>query len=296
MLNKDLIKVLSKIYKYENSDFDFDKEVDIYQKPNSLTEKQKELLKASNFELNKIGEYEHDGVVKELKAISESPNLERIVSNLLIKAVGAGFNRGIQPIFSYYFAKKMPFHDFDLFTRKGFETENICKTCGIKKKVWGNDSENLYHLYIGYCRFGGYTEMLLDLKEIVTFEDVAATIDEKNTFLKVIDHIEKAQNNETPSELIKRLSKERCLPESNNTSRVWIIKCLAELGILKNSYNNNYGIMNAFVPFEQKLEWELDLHKNSPARADVEFPISAWRGELGVNREFVERLMANANI
>lgn len=296
MLNKDLIKVLSKIYKQDNSEYDFDKEVDIYQEPNSLTEKQKELLESSNFELNNIRKYEHDNVIKELKRIIESPNLEYIVSNLFIKAVGTGFHRGIQPIFSYYFAKNMPFHDFALFTGEGFETENTCKTCGIKKKVWCNDSENLYDLYIGYCRFGGYTEILLDLKEVLTFEDVVATQDEKNTFLKVIDLIEKAPNNETPSELIKRLSKEQCLPQSNHTSRVWIIKCLAELGILKNSYDSNYSIMNAFVPFEQKLKWESDLHKNAPARADVEFPISAWRKELGVNREFIERLMANANI
>ncbi len=296
MLDKNLINVLSKIYKYENSKHDFDKKVEIYQIPNSLTEKQKELLEASNFELNRIREHNHDEVIKELKGITENPDLEHIVSNLFIKAVGAGLKRGIQPIFSYYFAKNMPLHDFNPFIKKGYQIEHTCKICGIKKGMWDNDSKNLYDLYIGYCRFGGYAEMLLDLKEVVTFENITATNDEKNIFLKVIDLIEKAPKDEVPSKLVKRLAKEKCLPGSNNTSRIWIVKCLAELGILRNSYSNNYSIMNPFIPYEQKWEWEKDIHKNSPPRADVEFPISAWRGKLGVNREFVERIMTNTEI
>ncbi len=296
MLNKDLVKVLSKVYRYENSEYDFDKKVEIYQIPNSLTDKQKELLEASNFELNEIREHNHDKVIKELKRITENPNLEYIVSNLFIKAVGAGFSRGIQPIFSYYFAKNMPLHDFDLLSREGYQTETTCKICGINKNMWHNDSKNLYDLYIGYCRLGGYAEMLLDLKEVLTFTNVTATDNEESVFLKVIELIEKAPNDETPSKLTKRLSKEKCLPGSNNTSRVWIVKCLAELGILKNRYHPNYSIMNPFIPYEQKLEWELDIHKNSPSRADVEFPISAWSGKLGTNREYVEKVMANATL
>ncbi|MGN7513829.1 MAG: hypothetical protein ACTHOM_05595 [Allomuricauda sp.] len=294
MLNNNLVKVLSKVYRYENSEYDFDKKIDVYQIPDSLSNEQKEILKASNFELNRVREHNHDNIIKELKGIVENAHLEYIVSNMFIKAVGSGFNRGIQSIFSYYFAQNMPLHDFDLLTRKGYRTENTCKICGINKKMWHNDSENLYDLYIGYCRFGGYAEMLLDLKEVLTFKNITATDNEKSVFLKVIEIIENAPNDETPSKLIKRLAKEKCLPGSNNTSRVWIVKCLAELGILKNRYDANYSIMNPFIHYGQKLEWELDIHKNSPSRAEVEFPISAWRGKLGVNRDYVEKIMANA--
>ena len=77
---------------------------------------------------------------------------------------------------------------------------------------------------------GGYAELLLDLEEVVTFEEVIATDKEKATFLQVIDVIGKAQKNETPSALLKRLSKEKCLPGSTVTSRTWIVKCMAEFG------------------------------------------------------------------
>ncbi len=294
MLNKDLINALSKIYTIDNSTYDFDKKIRIYKKPDNLTEKQINILEQSNFEVNKVEIYDHNEVVKELKNISENTPLEHIVSNLFIKAVASNFKRGIQPIFSYYFAKNMPPHDFSLFMRKGFKTTGDCRICGIKKNIWQNDSENIYDLYTGYCRLGGYTEILLDLQEVLTFEDITISNDEKNTFLKVIETIEKAPKSETPSELIKRLSKDKSLPGSNNTSRNWIMKCFAELGILKNKYDSNYSIINSFVNYEQKFEWELDMHKNSPARADVEFPISAWRGELGVNRNIVEKLLDNA--
>ncbi|MBW8245056.1 hypothetical protein K1F50_19785 [Muricauda oceani] len=295
MLNKELIKVLSKIYRYENSKYDPEKKIDVYRHTDQLAPQQQEHLEASNFEPNRITKYEHNEVVNELKNIIENHNLEYMVSNLFIKAVGAGFNRGIQPIFSYYFAKNMPLHDFKPCSANVLEQNNVCRVCGIQDTVWSNDSKNLYDLYIGYCRFGGYSEILLDLKEILTFEGVIATDDEKNTFLEVLDIIEKAPRDETPSGLLKRLSKERCLPKSNNISRTWIVKCMAELGILRNSYDNDYSIMNAFVPYEQKLEWELNIHKSSLPRADVEFPISSWQGELGINRALANKIIDNAS-
>lgn len=204
-----MIKVLSKIYKNQNSEYNFNKKISVYQKPDTLTEKQKIILEEAPFELNHIREY--------------------------------------------------------------------------------------HHKYIGYCRFGGYTEMLLDLKEVLTLKNIMATDDDKKTFLAVLDIIENAEDNETFSLLVKRLSKEKCLLNSNNTSRVWFVKCLAELGILRNKYESNYSVMNKFIPYNQKFEWELDIHKNSPARADVEFPVSAWRGKLGINREIAERILTNAN-
>lgn len=295
MLGKELIKVLSKIYKNQNSEYNFNKKISVYQKPDTLTEKQKIILEEAPFELNHIREYHHNDVIQELKSITENASLEHIVSNLFIKAVGSGFHRGLQPIFSYYFAKNMPNHSFEPFSKQGWDMGINCRNCGINKSIWQNDSENLFHLYIGYCRFGGYTEMLLDLKEVLTFKNIMATDDDKKTFLAVLDIIENAEDNETFSLLVKRLSKEKCLPNSNNTSRVWFVKCLAELGILRNKYEANYSVMNKFVPYNQKFEWELDIHKNSPARADVEFPVSAWRGKLGINREIVERILTNAN-
>lgn len=296
MLTNETLKILSRIYRYENSEYDFEKKVYFFHKPDTLNANQIEFLKSIDFELNRITEYEHDVVINELKSIVKIPDLEYIVSNLFIKAIGSGFNRGIQPIFSYYFAKNMVDHGFEKITKEGFEKENICKSCGLHKKKWINDSETRFHFHIGYCRLGGYAEILLDLKEVPKFKLNVATIDEKNIFYKVLDVIEKAQMDETPSGLIKRLSKERCLQKSNNTSRTWIVKCLAELGILRNSYDENYSIMNAFVPYDQKLEWELNIHRNSPARADVEFPISAWRGALGVNRTIANKIIDNANI
>ena len=67
------------------------------------------------------------------------------------------------------------------------------------------------------------------------------------------------------------------------------------MGILKNKYDLEYSIMNPFIPYKEKYEWEMDIHKSAPARADVEFPISGWSGELGVNDKIVEKILANAN-
>ena len=295
MLDKQLIKILSKVYKHQNATYDYDRKINTYQPPQSLTAKQQELLQSSDFNLNHIVKYTHDEVIQGLAEIIQHPFLERIVTNLLIKAVGSGFHRGIQPIFSYYFAKHMPQHTFEKLTKQGIETSQNCRIYGIEAESWQNDSENLYHLYIGYCRLGGYSEVLLDLKEVVTFKDYEATEEEKQTFMQIVDIIANAQATETPSELLKRLSKEKCLPNSNLTSRTWLIKCFAELGILKNELAIDYSIMNAFTTYEQKLEWELALHKKYPARAEVTFPISAWRGHIGINKNIAEEIVAKAS-
>lgn len=294
MLSINLIKALSKVYKYENSEYDFDKKIKTYNIPDKLTAKQQKILSESNFELNTIKQYKHDDVVKQLKRISKNDKLEQIVSNLFIKAVASGLHRGIQPIFSYYFSKHMPEHTYELFNREGFRPDNTCKVCGMKETMWQNDSENIYHLYTGYAKLGGYTEMLLDLEEVMTFDEIIASNDEKEQFLSVMKIIENTPKDETPSALIKRLAKEKCLPGSNLTSRTWLVKCLAELGVLQNEYDKDYSIIHKFVPYHEKFEWAIDIHNNSPARADVEFPISAWRGKLGVNRNIIDQIIANA--
>ena len=291
MTDEKIVKLLSKVYLHSNKEsYDFDKKISSYKLPDNLKEKDILLLENSGFEINKIEHYQHDNVVKELRKIVTENDFELIVFNLFIKAIGKGFHRGLQPIISYLFAKNIPEHKFEPFNDEKFR--NPCKICGLPKDNWENDGKNLHDLYIGYCRIGGYSETLLDLKEVLTFENVKATKNDIEVFNRLIETIGKATENETPTDLLNRISKEKILPNSNNTSRTWLIKILAELGIIKNKLINNYSLLNGFVPYHQFLEWEKQLHNEAPNhRTEVSFPISAWRGKLGINHKIVEQIL-----
>ncbi len=295
MLDEKLIKVLAKIYRFENGKYDLQKGFYHYAIPTSFPEKSKQILAESGFEINKIVLHSHDEVIKALKKCVETENLEQKVKNLFFKALAEGFHRGLQPLFSYYFAKNMPLHTHQPFThpdRSYEEGECPCKICGIPQNEWDNDSKNLYDLYIGYCRLGGYAELLLDLEEVIQSPEIKRDKNGEAIFLQLLDLIKQAPPKETPSELIARISKAKILPKSNNTSRTWLVRILAETGILPNKLSDGYSIFNQFYSYDQRETWYEILFEEAPNhRVEVNFPISAWRGQLGINEEMAKKLL-----
>ena len=305
MLDKHLIKALSKVYRHENSDIDYEKNLSTYDLPSSLSTKQKSLIVNSGFEINQIQSYTHDDFIKELKdivlkgivsndaATQHFKTLERLTANVFIKAVGSGWHRGIQPILSYYFAKHLSLHDFEPLYYVDYDVAENCKVCGLKQHSWRNNSKDLYNLHIGYLNLESAPFLILDLKDIMTVapKQIIATQAEKDIFFALIDLIEQAEPNETVSKLEKRISKSKLLPNSNSCTRLRVLWCLAELGILNNELVPNYSIMDEFYTYEQRFFWELQLHEQMPARADPVFPASAWCGSLGINRDNVDKLM-----
>ncbi len=100
----------------------------------------------------------------------------------------------------------------------------------------------------------------------------------------------RAEADETPSELIKRLSVEKVLKGSTATSRVWLVRILTELGILPNRFVEHYSIINAFYPYDLRKEYENILHASAPARAEPVFPASGWRGAMGIDEGIAAEL------
>lgn len=298
MLDPQLVKALSKVYKYDNSELNFVEDVWTYTKPKNLSKKHDVLLTTSNFEINQITQYRHDELVERLRHIVEHDDLEMTVANLLVKAIGSGSHRGIQPILSYYFAKHLPQHSFESFNYKNYDVAHHCRICGLSEVACENDSLNLYHLYIGYLNLESNPFLLLDLEEVLTFQpqDIVATEQDKAIFLNVIKVVERAPADETLSALEKRLSKEKCLPNSNQSTRLRVLWCFAELGILNNNLVPNFSIIDNFYSYAERYHWEVQVHKNFPSKADPVFPASMWQGNLGVNRANVDSIIDIANL
>ncbi len=298
MLDKDVIKALQKVYQKEKDyDYDFEKDVSIYNIPSTIKEKEWQPIIESGFNINEIVYFSHNGVVEKFAILKQQQQLEKIVCNLFLQAIGKGFHRGIQPIFSYYFIKNLPSHNYLKYDNINcdFNDENPCTICGIKDE-WHNKSETVFHLYIGYPRLYGTAELIFDLEEVLSFTEVKADKHDVEIFYRLLDCIENAHDDETASELIKRIAKEKILPKSNNTSRTWLIRCLASLGVIKNAIVDDFSIMSKHYSYQEIFAWEEELHKRMPARSDPVFPVSAWCGRLGVNRELAKQIVKTAEL
>lgn len=303
MLDKELLKVLSKIYRYENVDY-IERENDSfcyqYRYDEVLTVKQQIVLRDRNFDINEIIEYEHDSFIKEVNKIVKKEELEIKVIKFFIYALATGFHRGISPIISYYYSKNMKVHNHiplkkEQHDNMNFQKENHCKICGLKPKNWINNSESIYKLYMCHNLFTGnsYTN-LIDLTEIDSLEVPIIKKEYIDVLNNVILLIEKAEEKESMSILRERLSKAKLLPNSNPTTRHWIVNVLAGLGIIRTIFDGEeYGALNKFVDYSQRQKWELDLHKSAPQnRAEVYFPMSGWRGKLGVNKKLLNEMLS----
>lgn len=303
MIDKELLKVLSKIYRYENVDYierNNDSFCYYYKYNEVLTSKQQAVLKEKNFEINEIVEYEHDSFIKEINKIVKKEELETKVIKFFIYALATGFNRGISPIISYYYSKNMKIHNHTLLKMKyydniNFQNENKCDICGLQPKQSINNSEAIYKLYMCHNLFTGnsYTN-LIDLLEIDSLEVPIIKKEYIDVLNNTIALIEQAEEKETMSILKERLSKSKLLLNSNYITRYWIVNVLAGLGIIKTVFDGEeYGVLNKFVNYSQRQKWELDLHKNAPQnRAEVYFPLSGWKGKLGVNRKFLNEMLS----
>jgi hypothetical protein len=298
MLDEKLIKVLAKIYQEKNkTEWDNQKMVGSFTVPAAMAEKDRALLQQSDFKINDIAHHQHDEAVAKLKQIAALPHIEKLVFNLFIEAIGTGNRHGLQPIFSYLFAKHIPAHIYSSYTNDKLRfnnNERPCRICGIMHNEWRNNSQDLYHFYIGNHATHASFGLQIGLNEAQAFCNKAASKSSIAIFNQLIDFIEKSEQNDTPTVLLDRLSKAKILPKSNSMTRVILLRILAQLGILPNKFEANFSLANQFVSYSQTMAWELQLHDEAPnMHSEVNFPISAWRGNLGVNRKIAQEILQN---
>jgi len=288
---KSLITVLNKIYSPTNSIYNGKDRAYTYELPQDLTSKQIEVFKNSGFELNKITTYTHEETAQKLREIVKDDSLEQKVLHLFFRIFARGEPRGIQSMYSYYFAKHLPVHSFTPFedAEVGEYKLDRCKISGLKKEIEQNDAKNLYEFYIGYSSFYGCANFLLDLQEVQNSPLEEIDENDINAFRNLCEFIEGVDEKVTYSKLESLISKAKILKGSTRTSRTWLIHLLANLGVLNIPSLKQKTILKGFTTYKEQFLYELELHKNS--KVEVVFPTSLWRGADGVNKEVMEELI-----
>ena len=292
MYEKSLITVLNKIYKPTNSIYQGKGKAYTYELPQDLTSKQKKVLEDSAFEINKITTYKHEEVVEKLRQIVKDESLEQKVLHLFFRIFAKSEPRGIQSMYSYYFAKYLPAHSFTPFEygEVGDYKLDRCKISGLKKQSEQNDGKNLFDFYIGYPSFYGSTDPLLDLQEVQNSPLKEIDENDINAFRELCEFIEGVDEKVTFSKLESLISKAKILKGSTKISRTWIIHLLAHLGILNIPHLKEKTILKGFLTYKEQFLYELELHRNS--KGEVVFPTSFWSGKDGVDKDVMEKIIS----
>jgi len=301
--NQKLTKVLEKIYRghlrrpYElrNCDYDLETQVNTYRLPGDLSEKELELFEGSGWLLNRLVCHDHDLCINRMREIAALPVLKGLVTLLFLQALGEGFHRGLTPLLAYYSALNMPSHTWEPFDGSAWgrvydEDKTPCAMCGLQRFQHDNLSETLLDLAIGRCRISASFDHVTDLEDVLKSSLTVEKSEHAKILFNLLKAVEQAPSGERVFELEKRISALRVLPGSNQASRIWALRSLAELGIITQAVVADYSAAKNFYSFRQRVEWDHAMHSMSPGRADPVWPLSAWRGGCSINWELAREI------
>jgi len=266
-------KILKSVYKNENGKYDAKTSTYSFIVPTNIKSQDIEYLKSQNIEINSVENFSHDIVVERLADVSSDKrlSLER-VAKAFIAGVGGSYQRGLQPLISYCFAKHLLPHDF-------VKTHKVCSLCGIEKTEWKNVSYEIFRLYWGYAWNEMPLTYLIDLEEFIEQAEINPTQQDIEIFNTLLDTISNASPDETPSPLEKRIAKEKIIPKVDKYRRYGILEALSEVGVIPNSIQD--PSIERFISREER--WANSEKLKSNLRSDIVLPFGAWRGNLGID-------------
>lgn len=274
MIYKKDIAILKKIYQHSNSFYNSEYGLWEYKIPSDITQSQLQALENIGLKPNHFETFYHDTTITQLLEFQNHAKVDlSFVTALFYKGITGEMPRARQSLMSFVYAKHLTEHSF-----VGDET---CKICGLPKQQTLDRTETLHTNYLGHSWNELPLSFLIDLQEIVNFEKPIITNQDKEFLIRLLQVIEQASDNETPSELEKRLAKEKILPKTDKYKRYGILQTLAECGILPNPFLTPFWD-NFYTCTES---WEAHDKLKGSSRSDIILPLAGWRGRFGVNWE-----------
>ncbi|TVX89769.1 hypothetical protein [Paenibacillus agilis] len=283
-MDRKKMSALKKLYHPTNAVYDGEHGVRLYSS-GSLTGQERELLKGTNWLVNRLELLSHDSCVKELIKLRQDSRLhrERIIDGF-IAGVGGSYPRGLSPLLSYYTMQNIPDHEYVEADRYA-----SCKICSFSKDkkdgFWENTPYLHYVLYLGNTYGSSPWGALLDLKELAEQRPVKPTEEDIKVFQNLLDSLERSGPDETPGQFEKRLTAEKIMPKNKYVKR-GILNSLAVIGVIPNALVQTH--FNNWVDFEYLVSQEEKL-PNTKGRSDMEMPWAAWNGQLKINREIAKQ-------
>ncbi|TGV05598.1 hypothetical protein E4695_15845 [Alcaligenaceae bacterium 429] len=278
-----LMRVLSKLYKYQNGEYNAERRVSIYNEQ-ILSDKERDILQEHQWQSNTITYFaDHNDVIGKLLSLKNIPELtqERILTTF-IAGVGGSYLRGRSVLSAWYKLSNIAAHHY--LERPEYRCCWVCADYNEPKYL--HDSHFQYCLYAGNAYSSTPTYAYLNLAHLLTQPAVVATAEDKQAFLSLIDLLRNAPDDETPGQFEKRLTAAKIIKGDVHTKR-GILDSLARLGVIPNQFivlsDSAWANFGDIVSCENQL-------KNTKGRSDMEMPWAGWKGHLKVDESQLHKL------
>ena len=276
---KNIKETLKKIYNFENRFYN--EKLDRHEQkiPSNISGEDILLLEKMGLKPNNFETFTHDAAIERFLKLKINPKLTKeFVVALFYKGITGEFVRGRQPLLSFVFLKHLQRHSL---------TGNPnCEICGLPVKETEDKTYQLYTYYLGHSWNETPLHWIIELEEILKYEQPQVTQQDRKRLCDLLEFIEKSEGNETPGQLEKRIASAKLLKNTDKYKRYGILQTLAELGILPNDL-----IKPAYEGFSTRTErWEAERKLKGSPRSDIVLPLSAWRGKNGVNWKRYEEI------
>lgn len=278
-----LMRVLRKLYKYQNGEYDAARRVSLYNEQ-TLSDKERDILQEHQWQSNTITYFaDHDDVIEKLLSLKNSPELtqERILATF-IAGVGGSYLRGRSVLSAWDKLKNIAAHHY--LERPEYR---CCWVCADHDEPnYLHDSHLQYCLYAGNAYSSTPTYAYLNLNHLLTQPAVVATAEDKQAFLSLIDLLRNAPDDETPGQFEKRLTAAKVIKGDVYTKR-GILDSLARLGVIPNQFivlsDSVWTNFGDIVSCENQL-------KNTKGRSDMEMPWAGWKGHLKIDEARLQKV------
>lgn len=283
-MDKKMLSILKKLYKYDNTDYDSSRGLSLY-RTDTLTSDERKLLDKSSWEPNEIEFITHDEINRKLIALRSDEHLTwQPIAGAFIAGVGGSYPRGISSLMSYHRMIHMHEHSYEQAERF-----ICCKYCGHHKDQWDHLSRIRYAIHSGNTYgnnpTGAYTDMA-EMSRLLAQAPIIPTTEDVRIFNQLIQFIEAAEDDLTPGQFEKHLTASKLIKGTAGLRR-GILQSLAFVGVLPNIsltlspdlWTNVEDILNA----------ELNLN-NTKGRSDMEMPWAGWQGKCGVDQRRLQQL------
>lgn len=274
------MRVLRKLYKYENSQYDPERQVSLYQL-DILSDKERNLLSEANWQPNIIERFaDHADVITKLNSLKDNPLLtqERCL-NAFIAGVGGSYLRGRSVLGAFHKLQNLPLHDYE--EKPQYACYWVCSDGDQQKHI--NDSYFQYCLYYGNSYTGNPSYAYLNLKHLLTVTPVSPTQADKEIFKQLLQLLRNAPEDETPGKFEKRLNEAKLISGDRYTKR-GVLHSLALIGVIPNAYIplslDHWANFGDITIAENQLN-------NTKGRSDMEMPWAGWKGNLKIDEEKV---------
>lgn len=280
-MDKQLKRVLRKLYYYENSYYGENRET--FYSEAILSERERTVLLEHNWKTNEIAYFDgHDDILEKLISLKQHPLLdESYIVKAFIAGVGGSFLRGRSALSAWHCCNTASHHIY-------YEKPEYvcCWICGEKdKKVVINDSESQYIMHLGNAFASSPAYAYLNLKYLLEQPAISPTTDDIKIFSKLFELLRTAPIDETPGKCEKRLKEAKFLPAAPHIRG--ILHSLAIVGVLPNQFinlsNNSFENWGDIIICGKQL-------KNTGGRSDMEMPWAGWHGSLKIDEEKAKEL------